>query len=180
MVNVTVVRVKAPDAGGAATALEVDRVDVTAVTGDAAKDVGSVLAACVPEGFDASALELQNYAEGLRRAEAAKASAKEARKREGLPEEAAADEPGSPGKGSGTSSKTQPPHYTGKLFARPSEYFPLLPVASDKLKPLDGVPAIEASTSVSAAVLCRYPVGAMASVDEGDASSNDSYGSLFD
>ena len=173
MVNVTVVRVKAPDAGGAATALEVDRVDVTAVTGDAAKDVGSVLAACVPEGFDASALELQNYAEGLRRAEAAKASAKEARKREGLPEEAATS----------THDDTEPagpPRYTGKLFARPSEYFPLLPVASDKLKPLDGVPAIEASTSVSAAVLCRYPVGAMASVDEGDASSNDSYGSLFD
>jgi hypothetical protein len=173
MVNITVVRVKAPDAGGAATALEVDRVDVTAVTGDAAKDVGSVLAACVPEGFDASALELQNYAEGLRRAEAAKASAKEARKREGLPEETAA---------STHDDKTPdaPPHYTGKLFARPSASFPLLPVASDKLKPLDGVPAIEASTGVAAAVLCRYPVGAIAIASMEGNFREDSFGGLFD
>ena len=80
MVAVSVVRVKAPDAGAVSSALEVDRSERVNISGDAAASVDAVIAACLPEGMGPSELELQNFEAAVKRADAAKVATEKARK----------------------------------------------------------------------------------------------------
>eukprot|EP00672_Neobodo_designis_P027667 CAMPEP_0174853440 /NCGR_PEP_ID=MMETSP1114-20130205/28454_1 /TAXON_ID=312471 /ORGANISM="Neobodo designis, Strain CCAP 1951/1" /LENGTH=206 /DNA_ID=CAMNT_0016088087 /DNA_START=101 /DNA_END=721 /DNA_ORIENTATION=+ len=163
MVTVAVVRVKAPDAGAATTALEVERSErVTFKSDDARQDsVASLVAACIPEGMGASELELQNFEAALKRADAAREAEKKAA-------EAAEAEEGEGGPASPSKAKDQkqPPQYAAKVFVQPSEFFPLLPVLGTPSKPLAPAADVEAAIPASkaederlvAAVVCRYPV----------------------